>query len=84
MYTVRSVWWAVALRARRTLVGYDVTYLDYGKFRPLPARYVASELIAQLALLCKHPRKRRFDITINKQGLVSFDADRELVLLARS
>jgi hypothetical protein len=58
----------------------QITYLDYGAWKPLPAAYGAAPLIRDLLAHAKHPRRAACEITIIKTGLVSVDRDRELVL----
>lgn len=80
VYNLRAFHWTVELRVQRNVV----TYLDYGKWIPLPATYDIAALLPQLSRLLKHPRARRFDISIWKDGHVFVDGGNQLTIEPRA
>jgi hypothetical protein len=83
-YTARD-YWSVALRAERKAGRLVVTYMGkggiHGVWPQVPPAYGVEAPVAQLLTMVKHPNKGKWDITITKSGIVTFDRDKELLLV---
>jgi hypothetical protein len=82
VYKVRDSWWTFDFVLKSTKERIDVTYLDYGAWYPVPASYGMGPIMADLVRLTKHPRQRRYEVTVICDGSVSVNDDRELLLEA--
>jgi hypothetical protein len=80
VYKLRDFHWTVELRVERKLTTWNVTYLDYGKWIPLPDRYDLVALLPDLTRLLKNPRARRFDLSIWKDGHVFVNRGNQLTI----
>jgi hypothetical protein len=80
--TIRS-WWSIDFKVERARDEIRATYLDYGEWKPVPARYGIEPVLARMLTLVKHPKLRRYEVSVLKQGLVTVNNDRELVLEAK-
>ncbi len=68
-------------RVKRARTSVQIEYLDYGKWYVLPSEYGLESMIADLFDLMKDPRARKCELTVTKDGIVSIDDDRQLVLV---
>ena len=59
----------------------SITYLDFGEWYPVPAKYKLAEEVAALLELVKNKKRRRYELSICSAGIVSIARDRELVLV---
>jgi hypothetical protein len=84
VYSLSSLWWSMDYRIERTDTGLLISYLDYGEWLPVPAEYATEYGLDREAMrlleLVKHKRRRRYDLSVCRPGIVSVDRDRELVL----
>ena len=58
-----------------------ITFLDYGKWYPVPQKYKLVREVADLLKLIKHKKRGRYEFSVSCTGIVSIDRDRELVLV---
>jgi hypothetical protein len=82
-YRPSSIHWIMGYKARRTAKGLVITYLDYGMWKPTPRKYGLQALAAELLEMCRHPNKRLIWFQVYKEGDVSVEQDRELLLVPR-
>ena len=61
--------------------GVTITYLDFGKWYPVPAKYNLMDEVVALLKLVKNKKRRRYELSTCSAGIVSIDRDRELVLV---
>ncbi|MFC4311859.1 hypothetical protein ACFPN2_22450 [Steroidobacter flavus] len=80
VYTPRSVYWKMDLVLEKQGESWRATYLDYGKWRDLPAKYELIERMPALLPLMKS-RKARYALNIMKGGEVFADGGNELALV---
>ena len=59
----------------------SITYLDFGAWYPVPAKYKLKDEVVELLKLVKSKRRRRYELSTCSAGIVSIDRDRELVLV---
>ena len=80
VYTLSSPWWSMEFQVERVGDVLSLSYLDFGKWYPVPPKYkLAAEARALLALV-KNKTRRRYELSTCSAGVVSVDNDRELVL----
>jgi len=79
VYKAKSDFWKMDLLLVKQGVQWKVTYLDFGKWRDLPAEYELVELLPALLPLMKS-RKARYALGIMKSGEVFVDGGNELAL----
>ena len=61
--------------------GLSISYLDFGKWTPVPEEYkLADEVVALLELVMNKDRNQ-YELVVSCEGLVSVDEDRELLLI---
>jgi hypothetical protein len=82
VYTRSSSWWSMNFRIERDGDDLSITYLDFGKWYPVPDKYKLAEDVAALLTLVKNKEKRRYELLICCAGIVSIDGDRELLLVS--
>lgn len=80
VYRPRDPHWSVELRLAREGTAWSASYLDFGKWYPVPRRYRLQELALDLVPLLKDPRKRRFELSISKDGNVYADRGNQLAI----
>jgi hypothetical protein len=80
VYTSRD-YWSMDFRFERTAGAISISYLDYGQYYPVPSAYAMEPLLQQLLPLCRQRNLKKGELVITKDGLVSVDRDRQLVLL---
>ena len=80
VHKARDAWWTFHFVVKSAKGRLDLTYLDYGEWYPVPASYGIGPIMADLVRLTKHPRQRRYEVTVISNGSVSVNRDRELVL----
>lgn len=81
VYTLSSPWWSMDFRVERDGDDLSITYLDFGEWYPVPARYKLAEEVAALLKLVKNKKRRRYELSTCSEGIVSIERDRELVLV---
>jgi hypothetical protein len=79
VYKPRASFWQMDVLVVKGKEHWTATYLDYGKWHDLPAKYGVSELLPALLPLLKS-RKTRYSINIWKSGEVFVDKGNQLVL----
>jgi hypothetical protein len=80
VYKLRDFHWTMTYRVEHKSTPWKVTYLDYGKWIPLPKRYDLVALLPELARLMKNPRQRRFELSVWKDGHVFVDRGNQLTI----
>ena len=70
-------------RIERKGVNLSVTYLDYGKWYPVPEKYQIENEVKSLLQHVKHKKRRQYELEVSSSGIVSIDRDRELVLVPK-
>ena len=81
IYTARDYHWDMNFEIKRTRSGLQVQYLDYGKWYDVPTRYDLRSIAEELLTLVKNPKLRKYELVVTKDGIVSVDKDRQLVLV---
>jgi hypothetical protein len=81
VYKARSVYWAMYFKVSRVKAGFQVTYLDLGKWLSVPDEYDLVPVVEKLIELSKDPKLRKFDVTITKEGIVEVNKGTQLVLI---
>lgn len=81
VYTLSSPWWSMYFRIERDGDDLSITYLDFGKWYPVPGKYKLAEEAAALLKLVKHKKRRQYELSTCAGGIVSIDRDRELALV---
>jgi hypothetical protein len=79
VYKVNDEWWELDFRIECGS-GIEIEYLDYGQWYRVPEEYGMAALVGELRLLVKRGKKKAFEMNVCKDGIVSIDKDRELVL----
>lgn len=79
VYTPRSVFWSLDFCVAKSGGRWQATYLNYGKWYDMPAKYELIVLWPALLPLMKS-RKARYEINIMKNGGVYVDKGNELTL----
>lgn len=74
-------YWSMHFRVKRVRTAIQIQYLDYGKWYAVPADYDFESMTADLLELMKEPKARRCELTVTRDGIVSIDDDRQLVLV---
>ena len=69
VYSPRD-YWSMSYAFKRTATDVAVTYLDYGKYYPVPRAYAITALVGEMLALCKNRKLRRGEFEITKDGLV--------------
>jgi hypothetical protein len=80
VYKPNSMHWKMDLLLVKQAQRWQVTYLDFGKWRDLPTKYELVELLPALLPLMKS-RKARYALGIMKSGEVFVDGGNELALV---
>jgi hypothetical protein len=81
VYTQEATWWVMDFRIERNRDGLRITYIDYGKWYPVPQKYgMLDEVIALLSLVLNKQRDS-YELSVLCVGIVSIDRDRELLLV---
>lgn len=81
VYNSRSMYWSMDYKVLRSKAGFQVTYLDYGKWFSVPEEYELVSVIEKLVERLKDPKLKKFDLCITKHGIVSVNDDSQLVLV---
>lgn len=81
VYTAASPWWSINFRVERGRKEVSVTYLDFGKWYPVPKKYRLRDEVPALLGLVLHKARSQYDLTVCSPGIVSIDRDRELLLV---
>jgi hypothetical protein len=79
VYKSRSEW-SMSFEIQRTRSDFAVRYLDYGKWYDVPVHYGIESLVREMYALIKNPTIRKCALDVTKDGLVSVDRDRQLLL----
>jgi len=80
VYTLRD-YWSMSFQVKRVRNGVQIRYLDYGKWFDVPAKYNLELMMEDLFTWMKEPKASRCQLTVTKDGIVSVDNDRQLVLV---
>ena len=86
VYNSRSIHWTTEFRIERggtQGTEWTITYLDYGKWLPLPARYDVLALWPELLRSMKKPNARSFELSVWKDGHVFVDRGNQLTIEPR-
>jgi hypothetical protein len=81
IYTARHYHWHINFEIKRKRSGLQVQYLDYGKWYDVPTRYELRSIVEELLALVKNPKLRKYQLVVSKDGIVSVDKDRQLILV---
>jgi hypothetical protein len=81
VYNLSSTRWSLKFRIQRDGDGLAITYLDYGEWYAVPAKYKLAKEVEMLLKLVKHKRRAQYDLSTSSSGIVSIDRDRELLLM---
>ena len=73
-------WWDINFQVRRDGEKVTVTYLDYGKWYPVPAKYKLVPEVRALLQMAVHKKRRRYDLKVIRPGHVFLENGRELQL----
>jgi len=73
--------WTVHYRVERAESGLSISYLDFGKWKPVPEEYKLTDEVLSLLELVKDKDRSLYEFVVNCKGLVSVDRDRQLLLL---
>jgi hypothetical protein len=81
VYTLESPCWRISYRIQRNGPEIAVTYLDYGKWYPLPSKYRFLDEVPALLQLVRDKTRSQYELEVMEPGIVSVDRDRELSLV---
>lgn len=81
VYTLSSPWWSMSFQIERTDMDLSISYLDYGKWYPVPKKYNLVQEVIALLKLTKHKNRSHYELSACSAGIVSIDRDRELLLV---
>jgi len=76
----RDFYWSMDIRLVKRGGSWRATYMDYGKWHDLSAKYGLVEFLPALLSLMKNPRKPGYELCIVKDGQVFADGGNELTL----
>lgn len=74
-------WWAMQFRLSRDGVKFEIEYLDYGEWYPVPKKYGLVPVVASLLALVQDKEREKYELAVISAGIVSIDRDRQLVLV---
>ena len=74
-------YWTLHYRVERGSPGLSISYLDFGKRKPVPEKYKLTDEVLALMELVKDKDRSLYEFVVNCKGLVSVDRDRQLLLL---
>lgn len=77
VYTAKSPHWTKSFLLSQSGGGWKVTYLDYGKWRPVPAKYGFAKLLPALLAAMKS-RKKTYELNVWQDGRVFADRGNQL------
>lgn len=81
VYTLSSSWWSMDFKVERDGDELSITYLDYGKWYPVPAKYKLVEAAAALLEFLKNKGRRQYELSACITGSVSVGPHKQLVLI---
>jgi len=81
VYKLRHDYWDMDYRIQRKRNALLIEYLDYGKWYAVPIKYDLVPLVASLLSMAKNQKQRKYEMTVTKDGIVSVDDDKQLVLV---
>jgi hypothetical protein len=73
--------WSHHYRVERKESGLAISYLDYGKWYPVPEEYKLTDKVSSLLELVQDKNRDQYEFVVHCKGLVSVDRDRQLLLL---
>jgi hypothetical protein len=79
VYTPDSPFWTGDFQLRQAGGRWNVTYLDYGEWRPVPTKYGFEALLPALLAVMK-TRKKGYELSVWMDGTVFADRGNQLVL----
>jgi hypothetical protein len=80
VYTLSSPWWSMDFKIERDGDDLSITYLDYGKWYPVPPKYKLAEEAVALLKFVKNKGRREYEVSACTAGIVSVGPNKELVL----
>jgi hypothetical protein len=84
VYKASSPHWRMGFKILRTTVGkqaaWRLDYVDYGVWSAVPAAYNPAALAARVVALTKHPDRDHYEMSVHRDGMVTVDRDKELLL----
>jgi hypothetical protein len=81
VYTLSSPWWSMKFQIERNDTDLSVSYLDYGKWYPVAAKYNLVQEIVELLKMVQNKTRHHYELSVCSAGIVSINRDRELVLV---
>jgi hypothetical protein len=78
--TLSSPWWSMDFKIERDGDDLSITYLDYGKWYPVPPKYKLAEEVVALLKFVKNKERREYELSACTAGIVSVGPNKELVL----
>lgn len=79
VYTPESPHWSMSFRLTKEASTWTTTYVDYGTWRKVPARYGFAGILPELLAAMK-TRKKAYELSVNRDGHVYADRGNELAL----
>jgi hypothetical protein len=73
-------WWEMDFQIRRDGEELQITYLNFGVWYPVPAKYGLAPLVKVLLTMAVHKKRRRYELDVIRTGHVFLDKGRELAL----
>jgi hypothetical protein len=81
VYRLSSPWWSMNFRIERIGDDVSITYLDFGKWYPVPPEYKLAKEAAALLKFVKNKERQQYDLRTSIAGIVSVGPNRELELV---
>jgi hypothetical protein len=80
VYKLSSSWWSIEFKIERDGGELSITYLDYGKWYPVPAKYTLVEAVEALLKFVKDNKRREYELSTCTAGHVTVGPNKELIL----
>lgn len=81
VYTLSSTWWSMNFRIERVGDELSITYLDHGKWYPVPPTYKLEEAVEGLLKFVRNKERRKYELSACVAGILDVGPNRELVLV---
>ena len=81
VYALSSPWWSINFKIERDGRDLLITYLDFGEWYPVPAKYKLVEEAAALLECVKNKERLHYELSACIAGIVSVGPNKELVLV---
>jgi hypothetical protein len=82
VYTPDKGYWRMSYKIERTPKNLVVTYLDRGKYYPVPKKYAIVPLVEELLQHVQNKSKAEYTLSVSDSEIVSIDRERELLLIS--